>query len=90
MIDVLGWVGAALVLAAYALVSSKRLAGDGAVFQVMNILGAVALAVNSAASRAWPSVAVNVAWVGIGAVAMFRLARRQKKRQSEYQGARMR
>ncbi|WP_432827081.1 CBU_0592 family membrane protein [Dactylosporangium sp. CA-092794] len=84
----LGWVGAALVLVAYALVSAKRLAGDGLPFQVMNIAGAVTLAVNSAASNAWPSVVVNVVWVGIGGVAMFRLARRARQR--EYQGARMR
>ncbi|HTJ34058.1 MAG TPA: hypothetical protein VL738_12580 [Dactylosporangium sp.] len=88
MIAFLGWAGAALVLAAYALVSSKKLAGDGATFQLLNIVGAVGLAWNSAASHAWPSVAINVAWVGIGAVAMFRLARRQAQR--EYQGARMR
>jgi hypothetical protein len=79
VIAFLGWAGAALVLAAYALVSTKRLAGDGAVFQLMNIVGAVGLAWNSAASHAWPSVAINVAWVGIGAVAMFRLARRAKR-----------
>jgi hypothetical protein len=88
VIAFLGWAGAALVLAAYALVSTKRLAGDGATFQLMNIVGAVGLAWNSAASRAWPSVAINVAWVGIGALAMYRLARQQRQR--EYQGARMR
>ncbi|WP_433218454.1 CBU_0592 family membrane protein [Dactylosporangium sp. CS-047395] len=90
LIDFMGWIGAALVLAAYGLVSAKRLEGDGIVFQTMNIVGAVALAWNSAVSHAWPSTAVNVAWVGIGAVAMFRIARRARARQSEYQGARMR
>lgn len=92
LVDFLGWIGAGLVLAAYGLVSTKRLAGDGVVFQSLNIVGAVALAWNSAVSHAWPSVAVNVAWVGIGAVAMYRIARRARDRetQSEYQGARMR
>jgi hypothetical protein len=78
VIAVLGWVGAALVLAAYGLVSAKRVDGDGVAFQVMNVFGGVSLALNSAASHAWPSTAVNIVWVGIGAVAMFRLARRRK------------
>ncbi|MGI5243679.1 CBU_0592 family membrane protein [Dactylosporangium sp. CA-139066] len=78
MIAFLGWAGAALVLVAYALVSTKRLAGDSAVFQIMNIVGAFGLAWNSAVSHAWPSVAINVAWVAIGALAMFRLARRTR------------
>ncbi|WP_433059288.1 CBU_0592 family membrane protein [Dactylosporangium sp. CS-033363] len=92
LIDFMGWIGAALVLAAYALVSTKRLAGDGVVFQTMNIVGAIALAWNSAVSHAWPSVAVNVAWVGIGAIAMYRIARRARttEAQREYQGARIR
>jgi hypothetical protein len=97
MTALLGWGGAVLVLAAYALVSAKRLTGDGIVFQTMNIAGAVALAWNSAVSHAWPSVGVNVAWVGIGAIAMFRIARRGRLRvggagvdQREYQGARIR
>ncbi|MER7272820.1 hypothetical protein ABT369_00035 [Dactylosporangium sp. NPDC000244] len=96
LIGFMGWVGAGLVLAAYGLVSAKRLTGDGFAFQAMNIVGAVALAWNSAVSHAWPSTAVNVVWVGIGAVAMFRIARRARVRratqatQMEYQGARMR
>jgi hypothetical protein len=44
--DVLGWVGALALLGAYALVSRGRVAGDGATFQVLNLVGAVGLLVN--------------------------------------------
>ncbi|MFI5909425.1 hypothetical protein [Dactylosporangium sp. NPDC051541] len=92
VIDIVGWVGAGFVLVAYGLVSAKRLAGDGFVFQAMNIVGAAALGWNSGVNHAWPSTGLNVIWVGIGAVAMFKIARnaRAKSAQREYQGARMR
>lgn len=86
----LGWAGAGVLLAAYALVSARRLAGDGVAFQAMNIGGAVALAVNSAANGAWPSAVLNVIWVAIGAVAVFRLARRRAQSAPEYQALRTR
>jgi hypothetical protein len=87
VIALLGWVGAAVLLAAYALVSTKRITGDSAVFQGLNMAGGAALALNSAANGAWPSAALNVVWVAIGAVAMFRLARaRSRQSRPEYQG----
>ncbi|UWP84894.1 CBU_0592 family membrane protein [Dactylosporangium fulvum] len=87
LISLIGWLGAAALVAAYALVSSKRLAGDGAGFQLMNISGAVALAFNSAVNGAWPSAVLNIVWVGIGGVAMFKLARRRRIRQGQVRGA---
>ncbi|WP_238016860.1 hypothetical protein KZZ52_12145 [Dactylosporangium sp. AC04546] len=75
LVSVIGWAGAAALVAAYALVSAKRVAGDGVTFQAMNISGAFALALNSAVNGAWPSAVLNVVWVGIGGVAVFRLAR---------------
>lgn len=87
MIALLGWAGAGVLLAAYALVSTKRITGDGAVFQVLNMAGGAALALNSGVNGAWPSAVLNVIWVAIGAVAMFRLARsRARQTRPEYQG----
>jgi hypothetical protein len=87
MIALLGWAGAGVLLAAYALVSSKRITGDGAVFQGLNMAGGAALALNSAFNGAWPSAVLNVIWVAIGAVTMFRLARnRARQTRPEYQG----
>ena len=52
MIALLGWAGAGVLLAAYALVSSKRITGDGVAFQSLNMAGGAALALNSAANGA--------------------------------------
>jgi hypothetical protein len=45
--DAIGWVGAAALLVAYAMVSSKKLEGDSAVYQSLNILGSLFLALNT-------------------------------------------
>jgi len=70
LIDIAGWLGVALLLAAYALVSARKLEGDSVIYQVMNILGGILLIANSFYYRAMPSVGVNVAWIGIAAFAL--------------------
>ena len=70
VIAVVGWAGAALLLGAYALVSAGRLAGGGLTFQLMNLGGAAGLAINSAVNGAWPSVALNLVWIAVGAVTL--------------------
>ncbi len=72
LIAVVGWVGAALLVAAYALVSTGRLSGSGLRFQLLNIVGGVALTVNTAYHGAWPSAALNVVWVAVGLGALVR------------------
>jgi hypothetical protein len=76
IIDLMGWIGAVLLLLAYALVSSRRLAGDSVRFQLLNLSGGLLLAANSAYHGALPSVAVNAVWIVIGLAALLR-ARRQ-------------
>ena len=77
-IEVIGWVAAALVVAAYGLLSAGRLSGDDAAYQWMNIVGAIGLVVNTGWNGAWPSTAVNVIWTGIGLFALTRLWRKER------------
>ncbi|MGD2166100.1 MAG: hypothetical protein PVH50_11305 [Anaerolineae bacterium] len=75
--DILGWVGAALLLGAYALVSTGELEGDSIAYQLLNLLGSALLIANSAYYGAYPSVGVNVLWIGIAAVSIVRVALRR-------------
>lgn len=75
MITVVGWVGAALLLIAYGLTSAGRLPPGGGRFQSLNLAGALALTLNSGYHGAWPSVALNIVWIVIGAVALVRARR---------------
>ena len=60
----------ALLLAAYALLSTGRLKAESLTYQVMNILGAAGFVVNSGWNGALPSAAMNVVWIGIGLYAL--------------------
>jgi len=69
---VCGWFGAALILAAYFSVSFGLMTlGDGG-FQAMNLFGALGLCVNAYAKKAWPVVALEVAWMLIALVSLIR------------------
>jgi len=78
-IDLVGWVGVAALLLAYGLVSAKKIAGDSFQYQALNLLGGALLIVNSYFYGAFPSVAVNIAWIGI---AIFTLARTRQSNSS--------
>ena len=75
LVDIVGWLGVATLLIAYVLVSTKRMEGDSVMYQVLNLVGAALLIVNSFYYGAFPSVGVNVLWVGI---AIYTLVSRKK------------
>jgi len=67
-----GWMAALLILGAYSLLSFGKIQARSSIYQWMNILGAVGFIINCAWNAAWPSVALNVVWVGIGTYALRR------------------
>jgi drug/metabolite transporter (DMT)-like permease len=73
--DAIGWLGAAALLVAYAMVSSKKLEGNSTVYQLLNIVGSLLLAANTIFYRAYPSSFVNLIWIGI---AVFSIATRKR------------
>jgi len=75
VIDIIGWVGVASLLLAYALVSMRKVQGDSMTYQFLNMLGGALLIVNSFHYKAFPSVGVNVAWIGIAIYSMIRIRR---------------
>jgi hypothetical protein len=73
--DAIGWAGAAALLGAYAMVSFKRLEATSTAYQLLNIVGSLALAANTVFYRAYPSSFVNLIWMGI---AVFSIANRKR------------
>ena len=69
-IEVIGWTGAALILAAYALLSTGKLRAESITYHLMNIVGAAGFVINSGWNGALPSAAMNVVWIGIGVYAL--------------------
>lgn len=77
--DSLGWIGALLLLLAYALVSFKKLAADALLYQAMNVAASVLLAINTLYHRAYPSSFVNIVWTFIAVFAILTVVRQRGK-----------
>ena len=73
--DAIGWVGAAALLVAYAMVSHKKLEGDSGAYQLLNISGSILLAANTIFYGSYPSTFVNLIWAGI---AVFSIVTRKR------------
>jgi len=78
LVDVIGWVGAVMLLAAYGAVSSGKLAGTSFRYQILNAAASAFLIVNAIYYRAFPSAFVNLVWIGIAVAAI--LASRSSRR----------
>lgn len=75
VVDIVGWIGAILILLAYVAVSTKKVAGDSYAYQTGNLLGSICLILNTVFYGAFPSSGVNVVWAGI---AIFIIIKRKK------------
>jgi hypothetical protein len=73
--DTIGWAGAAALLIAYAMVSSRKWEADSAFYQILNIVGSLLLVTNTIFYRAYPSSFVNLIWA---AIAVFSIATRRR------------
>ena len=79
LIEIVGWIGAALVLLAYGLLSAHKLNGRSATYQLMNIGGSIGLVINTGYNGAIPSTVVNIIWMAISAHALWRNARKPRE-----------
>lgn len=64
----LGWVGAALSLLSYVLVSSGRIVATSITYQSIVLVSASTLAFSTAIFGAWPSAVTNMIYIAIGVV----------------------
>lgn len=65
-----GWLGAALVLSAYLLVSVGTIAPKGAAFQLLNLFGSAGIVVSAAAKRDYPPLVLNLVWALVAIVVL--------------------
>jgi hypothetical protein len=72
VVEGVGWTGALLILAAYALLSAGKVTGRSALYQAMNVVGAAGFVVNGWWHGALPSTTLNVVWMAIGIVTLLR------------------
>lgn len=73
LVEAAGWAGALLILGAYALLTAERVTSRSALYQAMNVAGAAGFIVNGWWHGALPSAVLNVIWMMIGVVALWRM-----------------
>lgn len=78
IVEFLGWFGAVTVLAGYLLFSTGRIP-NGPVYQLFNLIGGLAVAINVAAHHAVPSTIVNGIWALVAIVVLVKMARARKR-----------
>ena len=75
-VEVAGWIGALLILLGYLLLSAGKLTGQSPVYQGMNVVGAAGFVINGWWHGAIPSTALNVVWMAIGVIALWKITQR--------------
>ncbi|QWS33408.1 CBU_0592 family membrane protein [Curtobacterium aetherium] len=78
IVEFLGWFGAVAVLGGYILFSLGKIP-NGPLYQVINLVGGLAVAVNVAAHHAVPSTIVNGIWAVVAAVVLVRMVLRRRR-----------
>ncbi len=74
--EIIGWIGTAAILIAYLLNSTKKLSVDDKKYQILNIIGAVGIIINSGVHHAIPSVGLNIIWLIIGFYGLLKVAKK--------------
>ena len=71
-IEIIGWIAAVLILAAYGLLSAGKLDGKSVLYHALNVVGAAGFVLNTGYNGALPSAVLNVIWIGIGVYGLIR------------------
>ncbi|PZF57365.1 hypothetical protein DEJ23_07725 [Curtobacterium sp. MCSS17_008] len=77
IVEFLGWFGAVTVLAGYLLFSLGKIP-NGPLYQLLNLVGGLSVAINVAAHHAIPSTIVNGVWAIVAVVVLVRMARTRR------------
>jgi hypothetical protein len=63
VIDIVGWVGSVLILAAYGLNSYQKIKSDSLGYYLLNLSGGICLIIYSIQKEAFANTFINVIWV---------------------------
>lgn len=75
LFDIIGWIGMVLVLTAYILLSTNKLS-SGMLYQVLNLLASIFMAIGVYPKNAWFSFTLQVIWGLVAIIAMIRIAKK--------------
>ena len=70
--DIMGWIGMVLVLIAYLLLSTNKI-NNGKLYQILNFLASLFMAIGLLPKNAWFSFALQVIWGCIAIIALIKI-----------------
>lgn len=70
--EIVGWVGTALIVGAYFLNSRKLLPSENALYQVMNLVGALFVGAKMLRSQEWSTLTLQLVWIVIALSSLVR------------------
>ena len=75
--DIVGWVGMILVLLAYALLSTNKIK-NGFLYQFLNLLAGVLMAIGLFPKNAWFSFTLQIIWAFIALITILKIKKSGK------------
>lgn len=72
-LQIIGWLGATLILGAYFLVSFSVIESGSVMYQLLNLVGAAGIVIETFSKKDYQPMVLNVAWILIAVVAMVKL-----------------
>ena len=76
--DILGWIGMILVLLAYALLSTSKIE-NGMLYQILNLVAAILMAIGLYPTKAWFSFALQIVWALVALIAIIKILKKKRK-----------
>ena len=71
-IEVIGWIGAVLIVGAYSLNINGKLSSRSVIYIISNLVGGIFFTINTLVHHAYPSMLVNIIWVVIAIAALMK------------------
>jgi hypothetical protein len=79
LIDIIGWAGSIMVIAAYGLNSYQKIKSDSYGFLLLNLVGGICLIIYSVYYTAYANTFINVVWVIIAIPAIIKLVGKKER-----------
>ena len=77
--DICGWIGMILVLLAYALLSTNKI-NNGMLYQLLNLIASLFMAIGLFPKNAWFSFALQVVWGIIALISFAQILKKEKNK----------
>ena len=75
--DIMGWIGMILVLVAYIFLSTNKIK-NGMLYQILNLLAGIFMAIGLYSKNAWFSFALQIIWSLVAIISIIKIIMRKK------------